>query len=325
MISPEKRGSQTTAKQPGRVIVAGSINMDVVVAAARFPATGETVAGNAIAFHPGGKGANQAVAAAKLGARTFLIGRVGADAFGGQLRTFLGRQGVDIRHVQEVDGSTGTAVITTAGARNTIIVVPGANACLEPADVTAEIVQPGDILLGQFETPRAATQQFFQYGKQIGATTVLNPSPADHIDTALLDHTDIIVLNETELALLTGKALTEATPDSEIMAAAQDLRAHRTAQVICITLGPRGVLALVGAHTTSVPGRHVVAVDSTGAGDCFTGALAASLASGCDLTAALHFANDAAAVSVQRHGAGPSMPSAADIAALREGTSDDAA
>lgn len=324
MTSPDGRTSQPTAKQ-ARVIVVGSINMDVVAAAAHFPVPGETVAGSTIAFHPGGKGANQAVAAAKLGARAFLIGRVGRDAFGGQLRTFLGRQGVDIRHVQDVDGSTGTAIVTTADARNTIVVIPGANACLEPADVTAEIIQPGDILLSQFETPRATTQRFFHYGKQAGATTVLNPSPADRIDPALLDHTDIIVLNETELALLTGAALTETTADAEIIAAAKHLRAHRTAQVICITLGPRGVLALAGDDTMIVPGRRVTAVDSTGAGDCFTGAFAASLASGGDLTTALQFANDAAAISVQRHGAGPSMPSAADIQALREGATVDAA
>jgi ribokinase len=325
MNSPERHVSPPTAKQQGRVIVAGSINMDVVVAAPRFPVPGETIAGIAVAFHPGGKGANQAVAAAKLGARTFLIGRVGRDAFGGQLRTFLGRQGVDIRHVQEVDGSTGTAVITTVDARNTIIVVPGANAALEPADATAEIIQPGDILLGQFETPRTTTQQFFHYGKQAGATTILNPSPADHIDPALLDHTDIIVLNETELASLCGMALTETSADSEIIASAQSLRGRRKTQVICVTLGPRGIIALADEVTIIVPGRRVAAVDSTGAGDCFTGALAASLASGCDLTAALHYANDAAAISVQRSGAGPSMPSAADIKALYEGASDHAA
>jgi ribokinase len=303
--------------QQGRVIVAGSINMDVVTAASRFPKPGETVAGSTIAFHPGGKGANQAVAAAKLGVRTFLIGRVGRDAFGAQLRTFLGHQGVDIRHVQDVDGSTGTAVITTADARNTIIVVPGVNATLDPTDATAEIVQPGDILLSQFETPRATTQRFFQYGKQSGATTVLNPSPAAALDAFLLDHTDIIVLNETELASLTRGTLTETSTDADIIAAARCLRAARPSQVICVTLGPRGVIALVGEHAITVLGRRVIAVDSTGAGDCFTGALAASLARGSDIEAALHFATDAAAISVQRHGAGPSMPSAADIAALR--------
>jgi ribokinase len=317
---------QLMTNHQGRVIVAGSINMDVVTAASRFPQPGETVAGAAIAFQPGGKGANQAVAAAKLGVRTFLIGRVGRDAFGTQLRTFLGRQGVDIRHVQDVDGSTGTAVITTADARNTIIVVPGVNATLDPADVTAEIVLPGDILLSQFETPRATTQRFFLYGKQAGATTILNPSPAAAIDAFLLDYTDIIVLNETELASLAGGTLTETSTDTEIIAAARSLRADRPSQVICVTLGPRGVIALVGEQAITVPSLRVNAVDSTGAGDCFTGALAASLASGSDIQTALHFANDAAAISVQRHGAGPSMPSAADIAALRaEDTSGHAA
>jgi ribokinase len=310
---------------PGRVVVAGSINMDVVVASARFPVIGETLVGSSIAFHPGGKGANQAVAAARLGCRTFLIGRVGRDAFGTELRTFLSRQGVDIRHVRDADGSTGTAVITTAGARNTIIVVAGANAALDAEDVgsaiAGESIQPGDVLLGQFETPRSVTQRFFQVGKQVGATTILNPSPAAALDALLLDHTDIIVLNETELAALTGRTLNDATADADIIDAARQLRAQRAALVICVTVGPRGVLALTREQTIKVPGRRVTAVDSTGAGDCFTGALAASLAQGCDLAAALQFATDAAAVSVQRHGAGPSMPSPAEIAAMRVETS----
>jgi ribokinase len=305
-------------QQTGRVMIAGSINMDVVAATDRFPKPGETVAGSAIAFHPGGKGANQAVAAAKLGLRTFLIGRVGRDAFGAQIRSFLGRQGVDIRHVQDVDGSTGTAVITTADAHNTIIVVAGANATLDVADVTAEAIQPGDVLLGQFETPRTATLRFFQYGKQSAATTILNPSPAATVDPELLDQTDIIVLNETELALLSGHPVTDRTAESDLIAAAKALRAHRLGQIICVTRGAQGVLALVAERTVTIPSRRVTAVDSTGAGDCFTGALAASLASGADLETALHFANDAAAISVQRHGAGPSMPSVSDITALRD-------
>jgi ribokinase len=125
------------------------------------------------------------------------------------------------------------------------------------------------------------------------------------------------VLNETELASLTGHVLTETADDAEIVAAARSLRGSRSSQVICVTLGVRGVIALAAEHVIIVPGRQVSAVDSTGAGDCFTGALAASLACGSDLRTALHFATDAAAISVQRHGAGPSMPSAADIAAFR--------
>jgi ribokinase len=312
-----------------RVIIAGSINMDVVAATARFPQPGETVAGSAIAFHPGGKGGNQAVAAAKLGARTLLIGRVGLDAFGEQLRAFLAGQGVDISHVTAVDGATGTAVITTAGAQNCIVVVPGANAALDEAGVTAVPIRAGDVLLSQFEVPRPAVNQFFQHGKRAGATTILNPSPAAAIDALLLDDTDIIVLNETELAFLTRAALNGSTPDDAVLAAARTLRGNRLQQIICVTLGPRGVIALAGSfdgdRVISIPGRKVEAIDSTGAGDCFTGALAASLAQGSSLETALRLANDAAAVSVQRHGAGPSMPTPADIAALRAGASSHAA
>src|SRR2546421_10093540 len=163
----------------GRVFVAGSINMDVVATAERHPRIGETVTGNAVLYFPGGKGANQAVAAAKLGAPTTLIGRLGKDAFGQELKTFLVAQGVDLSFVQETAGAhTGTAIITVANADNTIVVIPGANALVDAADIAAASLIKGDVAVSQFEIPLPAIMAFFQRARVAGATTLLNPAPA---------------------------------------------------------------------------------------------------------------------------------------------------
>src|ERR1700682_1664865 len=163
----------------GRVVVAGSINMDVVATASRHPRIGETVAGTAVRYFPGGKGANQAVAAAKLGAPTTVIGRLGTDAFGGELRAFLAAQGIDLTFVQETaEAHTGTAVIIIANADNTIVVIPGANALVTASDVAAAALAKGDIAVSQFEIPLPAMSAFFTRARATSATTILNPAPA---------------------------------------------------------------------------------------------------------------------------------------------------
>src|SRR3954452_9382849 len=163
----------------GRVFVAGSINMDVVATADRHPKGGETVTGNAVHYFPGGKGANQAVASAKLGAPTTLIGRLGRDAFGQQLRTFLAAQAVDLAHVKDTaDIHTGTAIITVADADNTIVIVPGANALVSAEDVSAVTLAKDDVAVSQFEIPQATIEAFFRRARAAGATTILNPAPA---------------------------------------------------------------------------------------------------------------------------------------------------
>src|SRR5450432_1568624 len=187
----------------GRVFVAGSINMDVVATADRHPRIGETIAGKAVLYFPGGKGANQAVAAAKLGAPTALIGRLGKDAFGDELKAFLTAQGIDLRFVQQTaEARSGTALITTANADNTIVVIPGANALVSVADVAAPALAKGDIAVSQFEIPLPAITGFFERARAAGATTILNPAPAKEFDRELLDLIDILILNETELGLL---------------------------------------------------------------------------------------------------------------------------
>ncbi len=300
----------------GRVFVAGSINMDVVATADRHPRIGETIAGKEVLYFPGGKGANQAVAASRLGARTTLVGRLGKDAFGAELKTFLGDQGIDLSHVQETaEAHTGTAIITVAEADNTIVVIPGSNALVSADDVGVVPLARGDAAVSQFEIPLPTIAAFFRRARAAQATTVLNPAPAQKFSRELLALVDVLVLNETELGLLADTELSDSDATAKILDAARRLQASPE-QIICVTLGKRGVVALAGRDELTVPGRAVQAVDTTGAGDCFVGALAAQLADGTPLRDALAYANAAASISVQRMGAGPSMPTAAEVAAI---------
>jgi ribokinase len=299
----------------GRVVVAGSINMDVVATADRHPKIGETVAGKEVLYFPGGKGANQAVAAAKLGAPTILIGRLGRDAFGSELQAFLAAQGVDVSFVRgTAEAHTGTAIITLAEADNTIVVIPGANGLVSADDVAAVELAKGDIAVSQFEIPLPAIAAFFARARAAGATTVLNPAPARAFGADLLDLVDILILNETELGMLARTELSDADDVARLLDAARSIEAHRE-QTICVTLGKRGVLALVDGEPVTAPGRDVTAIDTTGAGDCFVGALATQLAQGASMRAALGYANAAASICVQRMGAAPSMPTAVEVAA----------
>jgi ribokinase len=296
------------------VYVAGSINMDVVATAARYPNIGETVSGREIFFFPGGKGANQAVSAAKLGAPTTLIGCLGEDAFGRQLSTFLSSQGIDLTYVRySTEFHTGTAVITVVESDNAIVVIPGANALVNEADVARPALAKGDVLVSQFEIPVATVHSFFSRAGSIGATTILNPAPAIDFDRLLLRLVDILVLNETELGFMTRRSLRESDPESFFIEAAHSLRI-RESQSVCVTLGRRGAVALHKDGVITIPGRTVQPVDTTGAGDCFVGALAAQIAAGATIRTALEYANLAASLCVQRMGAGPSMPTAADVA-----------
>jgi len=300
----------------GRVFVAGSINMDVVAAADRHPRIGETVAGNAVLYFPGGKGANQAVAAAKLGAPTTLIGRLGNDAFGDQLKAFLAAQGIDLSFVQETAGAhTGTAIITIANADNTIVVIPGANALVNAADVETPALAKGDIAVGQFEIPLPAVSAFFKRARAAGATTILNPAPAIEAKRELLDLVDILILNECELGFLTRTELSDTDDHARFIEAIRSLQTSKD-KTICVTLGKRGVLALIDGEPLIVPGRSVEAVDTTGAGDCFVGAVAAQLVGRKSIRDALVYANSAASICVQRMGAAPSMPTAVEVEAV---------
>lgn len=307
-----------------RVVVFGSINMDLVAGVTRISAPGETVAGHSFATFPGGKGGNQALAAHRASggeAAVMLVGKVGDDALGQELLDFYRRHGLATGLIARSPGEpTGTALIQVerASGQNSIVVVAGANGDFTPDEMTAVPLEAGDILLSQFEVPLDCIGALFDRGRSLGTVNVLNPAPAKPIDGGLLGLVDILAPNETELAFLSGVAITEASSDEEIAAAARGL-APSPDQRIVVTLGPRGALAVVGEETLRVPGRPVTPVDTTGAGDCFVGTLAAALARGLPFADALAAANAAASLSVQREGAGPSMPSAEEIAGALTG------
>ncbi|MDQ1391588.1 MAG: ribokinase [Acidimicrobiaceae bacterium] len=293
-----------------RVVVVGSINMDVVARAPRHPAVGETLLGSALTFVPGGKGANQAVAAARLAAPTELVGRVGADAFGDSLLEFLSAERVGTRRVQRLpEVTTGVAIIVVDdGGDNTIVVVPGANHALTPADVDSLPIEADDIVVVQYELSLPVVFAALSRARRNGARTILNPAPAQASPPELLRLADFLVVNESELAFFTGGA-------GDVIAGVEALR-QRPDQVVIATIGPGGAVALIGTDIVEVKGRTVPVVDTTGAGDCFVGALAAALSSWAEVDEAVHFANLAASLAVQRPGAGTGMPTLADVEAL---------
>ena len=303
-----------------RVVVFGGINMDLVAGVTRISTPGETVAGHSFTTYPGGKGGNQALAAHRASggeAAVLPVGKVGDDALGQELLDFYREQGLATDLVaRSAAQPTGTALIQVEreGGQNSIVVVVGANGDFMPDDMAAVPLQAGDILLSQFEVPLDCIDALFRRGRSLGTVNILNPAPAKPIDGSLLGLVDILAPNETELALLSGAAITEGSSDGEIAAVARAL-AGRPDQKIVVTLGPRGALAVVAEETLRVPGRPVTPVDTTGAGDCFVGTLAAALARDLSFSEALATANAAASLSVQREGAGTSMPTAEEIAA----------
>ena len=303
------------------VIVAGSINMDVVASVARHPLPGETVAGTDLRHVPGGKGANQAVAAVRAGATVRLVGAVGDDAFGDDLTRFLEGSGVDVGRVRRLPGvSTGVALIAVdADGQNTIVVVPGANAGVDAPAVRDCGAMPGDVLVAQYEIPPESVVAFFAHGRDVGATCVLNPAPAAPAPAGLLALVDVLVVNETELATLSGTSITAGSPVAVVAGALRALREQGLAgsAAAVVTRGAQGVVALLDDRTIEVAGHEVRAVDATGAGDCFVGWLAARLAAGSPVEPALEQANAAAALCVTRPGAGPSMPSRPEVEQFR--------
>ncbi|HJW41089.1 MAG TPA: ribokinase [Rhizomicrobium sp.] len=295
------------------IFIAGSIVMDIAAVTARLPKPGETVLGERIVFSPGGKGANQAVAAARLGARVSLIGRVGEDPFGRELRAFLATEGVDIARVGvSATLQTGAAIIAVADTQNAIVIAPGANSEVRPRDFETAAIDARSILVSQLEIPIATVTAFSKAGREAGATTILNLAPVVPFDRSLLDFADIIVLNEIEIGAMDGREFKHTDTVSKFIEAARRLQ-RAPAQVVCVTLGARGAIAVGDFDPIVIPGHAVRAIDTTGAGDCFIGVLAARLAVGDVVAQALVYANRAAALSVQRAGTGPSMPTAREV------------
>jgi ribokinase len=294
---------------PPRVCVVGSSNIDLTFRAARLPRPGETLAGSGLQVGFGGKGANQAVMAARLGARVAMVGRVGRDVFGEHMLANYREQGIDTTFVA-VDASRpsgAAAIVVDDAARNCILVVPGANGALTPADVTAAApaIRGADVLLCQFEVPLEATLEAFRLARAAGVRTVLNPAPVVPPPVELLRLTDLCVPNETEIELLTGRTVASAEQADAATRALADCGPH----AVILTLGERGALVLEAGTALTVPAPAVTAVDPTGAGDAFIGGLAVFSARGLALPEAARRACAVAALSVTRPGAQASFPS----------------
>lgn len=299
------------------IIVVGSINMDVVTRTSRLPRPGETVAGQSMHFIPGGKGSNQAIAASRLQGAVRLVGKLGQDAFGASLRAFFQTESLDVSGVQTIPTApTGTALIVVDDhSENAIVVVGGANLQNTAEDVEDLPLSGNEIIVTQFEIPQATVLALFRKAKSVGATTILNPAPAAQCPPEILALSDMLIVNETELAFFANSPSVPETREA-IAALAAQLRT-RPEQIILVTLGAKGVLAFTPSGVVEVAGRAVKAIDTTGAGDCFVGALAVALSENQPLSQALEFANLAAALSVQKLGASSSMPTRAELEAAR--------
>jgi len=297
------------ASQPApRICVVGSAMIDLIAYTPRLPRMGETLVGTAFKQGFGGKGSNQAVMAAKLGAAVTMVVRLGADDYGRATLENYRQQGISTHWVvEDLVHASGVAPITVgADGHNTVIIVPGANEALAADDVQAAsaAIREAAAVICQCEVPDAPNIAAFQIARAHGVRTILNPAPARPLPPDLLALTDLLVPNETEAELLTGLPVSS---DEEAAAAASALQRLGVPQVI-ITLGARGALVAAGAHVFQVPPVPVAAVDTTGAGDAFTGSLAYYLAAGVALPRAVALANAVAALSVTRLGTQVSFP-----------------
>lgn len=306
-----------TGLRAPNVVVVGSVNMDLVVRVARLPRPGETLHGRSFDTVPGGKGANQAVAAARLGAAVRMVGRVGGDAFGGRLVESLRGYGVDTRHVRTTpDCSSGVATIgVEESGENAIVVIAGANGCVTPDDVARaeRVIAAADTVLLQLEIPAATVAAAVATARRYGVRVILNPAPASAALPAALFRVDAICPNESEARALTGiggKGIRAA------LAQARWLIGHGAGLAV-VTLGARGAAWCErGGEPIHMPPFRVKAVDTTAAGDAFAGALAVALSEGRGAAEAVRFACAAGALAATKPGAQPAMPSRAEVDAL---------
>jgi len=292
------------------VCVVGAINLDLVARVSALPQRGETIMASSLNRYPGGKGANQAVAAARAGAATRMVGRVGRDEAGDWLVGFLGSASVDTRGIARDDAPTGQAFITVGDdAENCIVVIAGANAKLSVVDAAPKRVGDARVLLAQLETALPPVAALFAANLS-GCIKVLNAAPALPEGASLFPYCDVLILNETELAAYTQLALTD---ELEAVTVAARTLLSRPSQSIVVTLGAAGALIVSTEAVFHVAARPAQVVDTVGAGDCFCGVLAAGLDEGLTLQAAVVRANTAAALAVARPGAANAMPTRAEI------------
>ncbi|WP_343049844.1 ribokinase [Paenibacillus phytohabitans] len=290
------------------IVVIGSLNMDMVVRTKRAPEAGETLFGQEFALSPGGKGANQAVAAARLGAEVTMIGRVGRDSFGSGLLEVMSQEQVHTGYITQSESqATGVASIVVDGeGENRIIVVPGANVEMKPADIEAlePVIRQAGIVVMQLETDLTMVEAAAAVASRHGIPVILNPAPAQPLGDELLHHVTYLTPNETEAGILAGISV-ESVDDAE---RAARILLQKGVQHIIVTLGSKGALIVNAAGSLHVPGFPVQAVDTVAAGDSFNGALAWQLTRGKTLDEAVRFANAVGALAVGKAGAIPSLP-----------------
>lgn len=297
------------------IAVVGSLNIDLIAYTARIPGAGETVIGDRFVMGFGGKGANQAVMAARLGARVSMVGALGDDVYAGMTVDNLISQGVDATHVSRVPGSSGVAPIwVEPDGTNRIIVVPGANDAVDPAEAAGAVRSMAGVrvVIGQLEIPQAVTATAFRAAREVGAITVLNPAPAATLDPALIDGADWLIPNETEFAILAGVDRLDPSDDAALVDFAGRIRPR-----LAVTLGSRGAAVVredgTVARVAAVP---VTAIDTTGAGDAFVGAFSFGLAAGLDELAAVRLGIACASDSVTRMGTQSSFATREGAAAI---------
>lgn len=295
------------------VLVVGSFMMDLIVRAERLPKEGETVIGQEFQRAPGGKGANQAVAAARLGGNVTMIGRVGADLFGEDQLRSLSEAGINTEHIiVDQEAPTGVGSITLdASGNNRIIIVPGANMRCTPDDVDRgeEALESADVILLQLEIPLEVSRYVLKRARALGKPVIFNPAPARELDQEILEHVTILTPNETEAWALSG---VEIRSEDDAKEAARRLR-ERGVGTVVITLGGKGAYFDDGKEARLVPTWPVDVVDTTAAGDAFNGALAVAYAKGMPWSDALRFANATGALTVTRMGAQPSIPTLQEV------------
>ncbi len=301
-----------------KITVVGSSNMDLVVKASRIPAVGETILGGDFIMVPGGKGANQAVAAARLGAEVFFVARLGRDIFATHSLANFDNVGVNTRYVFETDDApSGVALIMVdEKGNNSIVVAPGANSKLTPDDVEAA---KGDIassgaLVAQLEVPIETIDFTSKLAESLGVPFVLDPAPAFELSSELLARVSVLTPNESEAQLLTGIEVTDETS----ACSACEVLLSRGVKAVILTMGERGYMLADGDGARFVASHEVEAVDSTAAGDAFTGSLAVGIAQGETLVDAAEYANCIAALSVTKMGAQPSMPTKQEVTSFME-------
>lgn len=305
--------SEPFAATTADVLVVGSLNMDLRIRTPRLPAPGETLTGSGFDTDGGGKGANQAVAAARQGARVAMLGAVGQDAHGAALLAALQVDGIDTHAVERIAGTpSGTAaILLMPDGENSIVVIPGANHALTPERVRAQAdrLRQARVVVAQLECPLDAVAEALAIAREAGAVTVLNAAPVQPLGDALLGQLDWLVVNEIEAAALAGMPV---PGPAEARAVAEQLRRRGPRQVL-VTLGAEGLVLAGPEGTLALPAPRVQAVDTTGAGDTVVGALAAALAAGRPLREALTRAQAAAALAVTRLGTQSAMPTAAEV------------